>query len=277
MTYTVASHQGEIEMFWPHISGLAQHTCLTSEFEFFSYLMKFASLIIIFAVYYSNAELKQPVLCKAWLEPQFNLSLCLFYTICVFTLLLMMCFVHKMPSDVPHLICPALLCHLHRVLWSLPSSMFLSFSTEDCVCWNYVVWVFMAFAVSQALSVSFSPRVVYCVCVCVCVYVLHWRTDLADSTFSLIYTQCTHMCAHTAVSGYSASHTHNADLLFEMPPDTEISTSTASNAWPHLKIGMQSSSQQKYKDAGKKSEQKRENERKTERERKDSKNWKQEQ
>jgi len=62
-----------------------------------------------------------------------------------------------------------------------------------------------------------------------------------------------------------------------MPPDTEISTSTASNAWPHLKIGMQSSSQQKYKDAGKKSEQKRENERKTERERKDSKNWKQEQ
>jgi len=65
MTYTGASHQGEIEMFWPHFSGLAQHTCLTSEFEFFSYLMKFASLIIIFAVYYSNAELKQPVLCKA--------------------------------------------------------------------------------------------------------------------------------------------------------------------------------------------------------------------
>lgn len=42
-----------------------------------------------------------------------------------------------------------------------------------------------------------------------------------------------------------------------MPPDTEISTSTASNAWPHLKIGMQSSSQQQYKDAGIKREEER--------------------
>lgn len=100
------------------------------------------------------------------------------------------------------------------------------------------------------VCLSFPQGCVLCVSVCV----LQWRTDLADSTFSLIYAQCTHMCAHTAVSGYSASHTHNADLLFEMPPDTEISTSTASNAWPHLKIGMQSSSQQKYKDAGKKRE-----------------------
>ncbi len=42
-----------------------------------------------------------------------------------------------------------------------------------------------------------------------------------------------------------------------MPPDTEISTFMASNAWPHLKIGMQSSSQQQYKDAGIKREEER--------------------
>jgi len=109
-----------------------------------------------------------------------------------------------MPSDVPHLICPTLLCHLHRVLWSLPSSMFLSFSTEDCVCWNYVVWVFMAFAVSQALSVSFSPRVVYCVCVCVCAALKDW--SCWQHFLPHIHTMHTYVRAHSGLRIFCFTH-----------------------------------------------------------------------
>lgn len=98
-----------------------------------------------------------------------------------------------------------LLCHLQHVLWSLPSSMFLSISVYGCaggcVCWNYVVWVFMAFAVSQALSVSFSPRVVYCVCVC-CIEGL-----ISLTAHSLSYTHNAHICVRTQWSQDILLHT----------------------------------------------------------------------
>ncbi len=141
-------------------------------------------------------------------------------------------------------------CLVHSsVIYSMCSGLCFSHSLcmavlqAACVL-GCEVWVFVAFAVSKTLSVSLCPNV------CVCCSVLHRRTDLADITFPLIYTQCTHVHTHSSLRIFCFTHTYNAGLLFEMPPDTEISTSTASNAWPHLKIGMQSSSQQQYKDAG---------------------------
>lgn len=73
-----------------------------------------------------------------------------------------------------------------------------------CVCWNCEVWVFVAFAVSQALSVSLCPSV----CVC-CTEGL-----ISLTAHSLSYTHNAHTCAHTAVSGYSASHTHTMLTFF---------------------------------------------------------------
>lgn len=140
------------------------------------------------------------------------------------------------------------LCHLQHVLGSLPPSMFLSFSlyscAAGCVCVGIVRSGYLWPLPWARLCLSLSALV------CVCVCVLHWRTDLADSTFPLIYTQCTYVCTHSSLGIFCFTHTYSVDLLFETPPDTEISTFTASNAWPHLKIGMQSSSQQEYKDAG---------------------------
>lgn len=181
--------------------------------------------------------------------------LCLFYAICVCTLLLnilLCCGTQNdkvMCLDSSVLFSP-ILCHLQHVLGSLPLSMFLSFSlygcAAGCVCVGIMRSGYSWPLPWARLCLSLSALV----CVCVCCSVLHWRTDLADSTFPLIYTQCTHVCTHSSLGIFCFTHTYNADLLFEMPPDTEISTSTASNAWPHLKIGMQSSSQQEYKDAG---------------------------
>lgn len=110
---------------------------------------------------------------------------------------------HKMMNDVPRLIClvqstPLSFTACGRVFAVIHVSLILSvwLCCRLRVCWNCEVWVFVAFAVSQVcLSLS---ALVY-VCVCVCCSVLHSRTDLTDSTFPLIHTQCTHMCTHSSL------------------------------------------------------------------------------
>lgn len=160
--------------------------------------------------------------------------LCLFYSICVCTLLLNILLCCGTQNDKVIYVSIHLSCLVHSsVIYSVCSglcrrpcfshSLCMAVLQAACVL-DCEVWVFVAFAVSKALSVSLCPSV------CVCCSVLHLRTDLADSTFPLIYTQCTHVCTHSSLGIFCFTHTYNAGLLFEMPPDTEISTSTASNA-----------------------------------------------
>ncbi len=137
--------------------------------------------------------------------------LCLFYAICVCTLLLnilLCCGTQNdkvMCLDSSVLFSP-LLCHLQHVLGSLPLSMFLSFSlygcAAGCVCVGIVRFGYSWPLLWARLCLSLSALV--CVCVLQCAALKDWsRWQHIPSHIHTMHTR-----VHTQQSQDILLHTH---------------------------------------------------------------------